>query len=497
MKNGAELPIELVEFLNRPTPQSLVLRGAPGTGKTLLALALLDAFPGRGIYVTTRVSRSSLDLDLPDLGRMVRDGRITVIDISAEGSDLRAAVRALGSSKELLAPGESSRSLRSLLLPPEVLRAWSEISSTAPTMVVLDSWDAIVERHVDIPGASSESLPTRAEVERIAVAQMTDGPVFLVMVIENREAGQLEYLVNGIVTTEREVHEDRLERWLRIDKLRGTRVARSSYPFSLEGGRFQCIVPMGNRAPDLPLRIDPRPPSLAGQLWPGSSDYASFFGAIPVGKLTLVELDAWLSNLPVQFLLAPLLSDVVARGGRVLHVPPPAMQPPQVWDLYGGTVSRETFLRQVRLICVPPTSGSEEFAPIILPLPSGETMADSLRVPEAERFLRDNRDPEKPNLVLLSMMGMTAINTLVPGSFTAATVPGMILHFLQVSPAHGIFVGYTDDPLTRVIRPMVSTHIRLVDREGRIFVHGVNPRTPSLVLSPGDEQSPYHLRLVV
>jgi hypothetical protein len=44
---------------------------------------------------------------------------------------------------------------------------------------------------------------------------------------------------------------------------------------------------------------------------------------------------------------------------------------------------------------------------------------------------------------------------------------------------------------------MVDAHIRFSARDGRVFVHGILPRTPSLVLSDGDEETPYHLRLVV
>lgn len=123
MGASLHLPIELTQFLGRPAPQTLLIRGAPGTGRTMLALELLDAFPGRRIYVTSRVGRSDLDLDFPTLLRSTHDGPITVVDLTAEGSDLRAASRALESARDLITRDEGHPGLRSLLLPPEVLDA--------------------------------------------------------------------------------------------------------------------------------------------------------------------------------------------------------------------------------------------------------------------------------------------------------------------------------------------------------------------------------------
>lgn len=497
MGAATDLPTELTAFLNRPTPQSLIIRGAPGTGKSLLALALLEAFPGRRIYVSSRVPRSRLTLDVPSFTRQVDAGLLSVVDMTAGGTDLRTASRSLESARALVEPEASSDSLRALLLPPEVLEAWSQASPSTPTMIVLDSWDAIAERHVGIAGAAGESLPSREELERVALTQMAAGPVFLVMVIEHPEAGQLEYLVDGVVAVDRQIHEDRMERWLRIEKLRGTRIAHSSYPFSLEGGRFRCIVPLGpGPGPSAPP-IDHPPSPSPGQIWPGSTDYASFFGRLSVGKLTLIELDPEVPNSAVAMVVAPLLNQVVAGGGRIVHIPPPGMQPTEIWKMYEGRTSKEAFVRQVRLLCPALGGEPEDLAPTILPLPTSSVDGYTPRVPEAARFLAENSDPAKPNLAVLSIGGMDAINGLVPGAYTPNTLPGLTLTFLHQSPLHGVFIGSTGEPLTRAIRPMVNAHIRFIARDGRVFVHGIIPRTPSLVLSDGDAQAPYHLQLVV
>ena len=496
MGASLDIPAELLHFLHRSPPQSLLVRGAPGTGKTTLALEILRVFQGRKVYVSGRVRRSDLVADFPSLDSAVRNGSLSIVEAVAGGPDLAAAARALRSAKELVVPDPSMRSLQALLLPPEVLEAWSQASPSVPTIVVLDSWDAIVEKHLASNGLIDRSLPAREELERLAFTQMAEGPVFLVMVVEHREAAQLEYLVNGVVTLEREVRDGRMERWLRFDKLRGTRIAHPSYPFSLEGGRFQCIEPLRtNLRPDF-RRADPEPGHSPGQIWPGSSDYAARFGWLPVHQLTLVEHDADVPLAALNLLLNPIQSQVFQRGGRIFIVPPPGMHPVDLWNLYQERFPGPAFSRQVRILGVSVPGEPEELTPAMLPLPSGGAGGFSPRTPEAAKFLSEHGDRENPNLGVIWIEGLKAINALAPGTYDADTLPGLALTYLRQSPLHMVWVGPEDEPLTRSLRSMARTRLRLHFLEGRVFVHGRDPRTPWLVLSEGDDQTPYRLLVV-
>ena len=497
MGTSLHLPAELTHFLSRPTPQALLVRGAPGTGKTMLAFELLQAFHGRKIYVSSRVSRADLDRDFPTLGRLTQNGLISIVDMTAGRTDLRRTARALASARDLVAADDAHPTLRSLLLPPEVLEAWSQTSPTAATLVVLDSWDAIVTRHVGRGPPENASLPTREEVEQIALAQMAQGPVFLVFVVESRDAGQLEYLVNGAVTMERQIRNDRMERWLRIDKLRGTRIANPSYPFSLEGGRFQCIEPLRTDFRPASGHIDPEPERSPGQIWPGSAAYASLFGRLPVGKVTLIERDTEVPLTAVNLLLNPILHQVLDRQGRVFLVPPPDIDPNDLWESCKDRVPKETFLRSVRILGSLAREGLNDLTRTLLPLPVGNVDGYNPRTPEAAKFLSDHTDPETPNLIVAWTSGLRALNSLVPGTYTAETFPGMVLTYLHQSPVHMICVGLANDPITESLRPMAHTRLRLIFGEGRVFVQGIAPRTPSLVLTEGYEAAPYHLLLVV
>ncbi len=102
-----------------------------------------------------------------------------------------------------------------------------------------------------------------------------------------------------------------------------------------------------------------------------------------------------------------------------------------------------------------------------------------------------------PNIGVVSIAGLRTLNSLVPGAYTPETLPGLALTYIHLSPGHEVWVGPEDDPLTHCLRPMADTRLRLLSREGRVFVHGIIPRTPSLVLTEGDDRSPYPLLLIV
>jgi KaiC/GvpD/RAD55 family RecA-like ATPase len=491
------VPNELAAFLDRPAPQTLLLQGAPGTGKTLLCFELLQGFRGRRIYVSSRVPRPNLERDFPGVAPHPDSDEFRIIDITAARTDIREIARALGSARKLVTEGEPGPDLRALFLPPEVLEAWSQTSPKLPTLVILDSWDAIVERHVGTSGASDSSLPTREEVERIAVAQMTAGPVFVVFVAERREAGQLEYLVDGVVSMGREVHDQRTERWLHIDKLRGTRIVEPSYPFTLEGGRFRCLEPSvwhpQSKRTDIDRDSNPPP----GTIWPGSTDYALHFGRLSVGKLTLIEHDPDVPIEALEVVLHPIIAEVLHHQGRVVHVPPPVLHPADMFEHYKAWVTKEEFSRQVRFLAVLPNGVPLDLDPNLLPLPRPSEMGNPARTPDVAKFLSGNLDPASPNLVVESIDGLRAINSVVPNTYTAETLPGMALTNLHASPTHMIWTGGEGDPLTQSLRWMAATRIRMRWREGRVFVYGMVPRTPSLLLSDGDGRTPYHLLLIV
>ncbi len=260
---GASLPIprELVDFLKLPGPQSMLLRGPPGSGKTSLSLALLESFAGDRFYVTNRVPEDDVLMAFPWLGENSQHG-IQMLDNTASDNITQATRALLRGSPGLVSDlaGETREFAEFLWLPEPLQLAWSRLEADKASLIVIDSWDALVDSYLGrTDGAGSGELPTRADIERSLLRRMGRAKTHLLFVLERDEQTQLDYLVNGVGVTSREVVHGRLERWLTIYKLRGVRIENPLYPFSLESAHFECIVPIGPYGHVRGGRFNPEP----------------------------------------------------------------------------------------------------------------------------------------------------------------------------------------------------------------------------------------------
>lgn len=501
MSTVLRLPSELTEFTLREPPRSLLIRGEPGTGKTTLGLTLLSSFRGKRICVTSRVSRTDLEQDYPWL-RSEAEGDVTLLEASGGGNRIGAQRRALRAADGLIAGGSSEPSVEKLWLPEAMVDAYSRIHPGSPGMVLVDSWDAIVENYLGEPLEDRDGVPDRGEIERLLFRLMSRAQVHLVLIVEGEETSQLDYLVDGVVVCSTKSEGDRRERWTLLKKMRGIRVDNPWYPFSLEGGRFQCIAPISPGIPvELPL-AQPEPDPRPGYLWPGHAQFASLFGRLPTGRLTLFEADPDVPIEAVRLLYLPIVSQVLAQSGRLLQILPPATLPEQVWEAFAPRMTPEQFVHSVRLYSSggPTTSRSDQEAVerVLLrgPAPSGDPF--TTRMPEAIRFLREGEETGAPSLSITWLQGLRAAAGGGTAVYTPENLPSLVQQALAIRGMHMIVIGNSTDPLLTGLRELAAIRLGLTDKVGRVFVRGIHPRTPLLVLSASENAGgPYHLLRVV
>jgi hypothetical protein len=485
----------------------MLLRGPPGSGKTSLSLALLESYPGSRFFVTNRVPSDDVLVAFPWLGENGHKG-IQVIDNTADDGSLAQATRALlRQSPSVLSDGESdARELAEFLWLPEPLQeAWSRIDPDRPSFIVLDSWDALVESYLGRPdGATASAAPSREEIERALLRRMGRARTHLLFVLEREEQTQLDYLVNGVAVTSRDVVQGRLERWLTLYKLRGVRIEHAAYPFSLESAHFECIVPIRPYGQLRGGRFNPAPDTMPGLLWPGSRAFAESFGRLPLGKSSLVEIERDVPNQIPYLLLAPMLAHTVEHHGRVIFVPDASTLPEDVWEALHGSVDRHRFLAQVRFLLPPagPNEGKSEFESTIVrlgqpasasALPGGDDIG-------MDQFLRAGSTPESPGLFVVFLQGLVAIATSMGVAITpevAQRLPGQIQSAVRGAPIHAIAIGSPPSPLLDPLRPTAALRLYIRQGQGRVFLHATDPWTPAFVLTEGNDDAPYGLLRIV
>jgi DNA polymerase III delta prime subunit len=488
----SDLPPEIYQFLTQPAPQTILVRGPPGTGKSTLALALLQEFPGARFLISSRVSEAGLRHEYPWLPG---GGNIHVIDAASRNLTVVDSARVLGHLGEIIRDPGKSKELRGLWLPPPVQEAWSRADHARPLMVVIDSWDALVERYLGST-PRPEGLPDRAELERLLLDELSSGPIFLVLVLERAEGSQLDYLVNGVLETASNGHSGRPERWLHLRKLRGTRVDNPVYPFTLEGARFQSVGPLQADMLGPIVPPQPEPDRQAGYLWPGSADLASMIGRLPLGHLTLVERDLAVPIDSMVLLTRPLAAHVLRSGGRVLHVLPPNLSPEEMMKAYRPLLSPEQLVRQVRFqLSSVREELPEELSKLVVPGPVTGERGSPPRTPEAIRFLKDAERPGAANLSLVWTTALHAIGGGRDAAINPSTIPDVAASYLSGAPAHSVFLGPHEDPIVVALRPTAAVRISMQSAAGRVFLWGEHPTTPSFVLSESDEAAgrPYRL----
>ncbi len=208
-KNTAigHLPPELLKFVNNDT-YSLLIKGKPGTGKTTLALTLMDNlnYDSNYFYISTRLSIKQLLYFYP---------WITKFTLNTE------------SNQEY--KFEDAR-----LDEPESLfeRITNQLMDVKSPIIIIDTWDTI---------ALFMDRESRLNNERVLQIWRERSGAKLIFLSESSDLTLLDSIVDGVITLRQELKKTYTYRELFFNKLRGITIDCPKYCFSLYNGIFFAL----------------------------------------------------------------------------------------------------------------------------------------------------------------------------------------------------------------------------------------------------------------
>jgi KaiC/GvpD/RAD55 family RecA-like ATPase len=221
-RTASHIPSELLEFVRRDT-YSLLVKGYAGTGKTTLSLTILRTLKIKSnfFYISTRLSPKQLFIYYPWLGKYVE--KATNEDENPTTSSQRIGYN--------LSSFEDAR-----LDEPESLfeRITNQLMDVKAPIIIIDSWDAV---------ASFMDKEARLNNERVLQTWRERAGAKLIFISENPNDTTLDFLVDGIVELDQKVHDGMKLREISLRKLRGIRIDKSSYIYTLNKSVFQSYNP--------------------------------------------------------------------------------------------------------------------------------------------------------------------------------------------------------------------------------------------------------------
>jgi KaiC/GvpD/RAD55 family RecA-like ATPase len=294
------MPEELMHFIQRDT-YSLLIKGFAGTGKTTLALTILKTLGSKNnfFYISTRISPKQLFQYYPWMNDFVEEFKPKSANVASD--------------REVMPSFEDAR-----LDEPESLfeRITNQLMDIKSPIIIIDSWDAI---------ASFMDKEARLNNERVLQTWRERAGAKLIFISEHPADTTLDFLVDGIVELKQSYYNNVKVRQIFLLKLRGVRINRPSYIYTLENSMFHSF------APYRPIKFQPRKRIItadASELATGDHILSGFpvldaalGSGFPRKGLVLLELGSHMNMTIAVAFLERIVSNFVSNGNPVLFQP--------------------------------------------------------------------------------------------------------------------------------------------------------------------------------
>ncbi|MEM3238256.1 MAG: gas vesicle protein GvpD P-loop domain-containing protein [Thermoplasmata archaeon] len=471
----------LSTFFDSTGAQSLIIEGAPGTGKTTFALQILETFKDKykGIYLSTRVGDSALYEQFPWIKeleqktKIIDSGRLFLESLKIAGPELepehvetaRTFIRTIYGDQ----PNKASRILYNKYFKdlniPELKRIYSEVDHNLPerSMIVIDSIEGLASKY-------------RINEEDLVYALVKDlvegGNTDIIFVLEKKKAENLEYIADGVILLEQDLYDNRKIRILSIEKLRGIETKFKKYLFTLKDGKFyifsQTIDIECKKHFEVPISVNDNKFST------GIKDLDDILGGgYSYGSVNLIEYGEGV-GLHSQLLKLPIIANAVVLDRGVLMALPTGYSIEEEKERYNIYINDKTKV-DTHIIFLDYTRSSSDKENIIS-LGSQNKEKTGALIQQAITKLKTFGSPVFYLIsigVIEKYRGTLAIQEIV--EFINNIIDNKDIGILTLRP------GVKNK--TQIMN-MASTHIRVVLINNTLCLYGINPKTNIYVIEP-------------
>ncbi len=496
------VPPEVIAFLSGKGGRSLIVKGGAGTGKTTFGLELLERVgqPNRSYYLSTRVGDEALYRQFPwlkttEMRTRVLDAAKLFLDTIQAGGKARepelpepeqrkvkAAREALASfGQERGPPTRVDRTHLHALLKrspmPEVENVYNRIERALPekSLLVIDSLEGVTHKY----GLEMEEFVMALQKDLVE-GSSTD----VVMILEKPEAGGIEYLVDGLISIQREELDERRVRHLRLEKLRATNIGRARYAVTLDGGRFAALGltnphsgPVG-QGPWKPVNDPERYYST------GIPDFDKILGGgFRRGSVNAFEVDVNVGIDDYYLLFTPTFLNFLAQGRGLIAVLAAGESPQRLRETLIRHVPANTFDTRVR---IPDYTAAETEDPYILPMARfGRDEALRAMVTAQKAVAGPDRKP---------FMEYTAFDTFESLMGDQVAIRMYFQGVARTKHVGNLGIGLLKPGLlvSSEVLNMMDTYFRIINVDNAPCIYGIRPRTTIYSISPDPEKGSPH-----
>lgn len=500
---GGGVPPEVVTFLSGKGGRSLIVKGGAGTGKTTFGLELLERIgePDRSFYLSTRVGDEALYRQFPwlktaEMRSRVLDAAKLFLDTIQSGGKgqpadlpeheqrkIRAGREVLGSfGQEHGPPTRVDRTHLGALLKrspmPEVENLYNRIERALPSkaLLVIDSLEGVTHKY----GLEMEEFVMALQKDLVE-GSSTD----VVMILEKPEAGGIEYLVDGLISIQREELDERRIRHLRLEKLRATNIGRARYAVTLNGGRFEALgIANGSAGRTGGVTSWSPIPDPERFYSTGIPDFDALLGGgLRRGSFNAFEVDVNVGIDDYYMLFTPTFLNFLAQGRGMIAVLAAGESPEKLRESLTRYVPSNHFDTRVR---IPDYTIAETEDPYILPMARfGRDEALRAMVTAEKAAAGPDRKPFIEYMAFdtfESLMGdQVAIRMYFSGVSRTKHVGNLGIGLLKP----GLLVSSE-------ILNMMDTYFRIVNIDNAPCIYGIRPRTTVYAISPDPEKGAPH-----